>query len=190
MSREKSLSQRATCGCTGRVGSAVLAPRNVLLYEYQPGRGAKHPTTFLEGFRGYLHTDGYAGYHKLPEEITVVGCWAHARRKFDEVSSPLPRATLPRKTSARGLTSATGSSPLSRSWLIFPPRNAIRSVLNRPSLCWTSFSVYGHHPLEPGAGYTRPLQAMALVSRCKHLSHGLNRFTTHPSPPGAARWNI
>lgn len=23
------------------------------------------------------------GYYNLPEEITVVGCWAHARRKFD-----------------------------------------------------------------------------------------------------------
>ncbi len=32
----------------------------------------------------YLHTDRYAGYHNLPEQITVVGCWAHARRKFDE----------------------------------------------------------------------------------------------------------
>jgi hypothetical protein len=31
-----------------------------------------------------VHTDGYAGYHDLPEGVTVVGCMAHARRKFDE----------------------------------------------------------------------------------------------------------
>ncbi|WP_407945996.1 IS66 family transposase, partial [Oscillibacter valericigenes] len=24
-----------------------------------------------------LHADGYQGYHKLPENIRVVGCWAH-----------------------------------------------------------------------------------------------------------------
>lgn len=43
----------------------------IVLYEYQPGRGAKHPKEFLEGFNGYLHTDGYAGYHNLPGEITI-----------------------------------------------------------------------------------------------------------------------
>lgn len=56
----------------------------IVLYEYQPSRGGVHPEAFLKGFKGYLHTDGYAGYHRLPKEITVVGCWAHARRKFDE----------------------------------------------------------------------------------------------------------
>jgi len=56
----------------------------IVLYEYQPSRGKEHPKTFLHGWGGYLHTDGYAGYHSLPPEITVVGCWAHARRKFDE----------------------------------------------------------------------------------------------------------
>lgn len=54
----------------------------IVLYEYQPGRRGKHPKEFLNGFHGYLHTDGYAGYHNLPEEITVVGCWAHARMEI------------------------------------------------------------------------------------------------------------
>jgi transposase len=56
----------------------------IVLYEYQPERKAKHPKAFLDDFKGYLHTDGYEAYHNLPEDITVVGCWAHARRKFDE----------------------------------------------------------------------------------------------------------
>lgn len=55
----------------------------IVLYEYQPTRSSSHPKHFLKGFKGYLHTDGYAGYHSLPD-ITVVGCWAHARRKFEE----------------------------------------------------------------------------------------------------------
>ena len=38
-----------------------------------------------------LHADGYQGYHRLPGNIRVVGCWAHARRKFDEALSTLPQ---------------------------------------------------------------------------------------------------
>lgn len=33
----------------------------------------------------------YQGYHKLPEKIRVVGCLAHARRKFDEALQTLPK---------------------------------------------------------------------------------------------------
>ena len=77
--------------------------RPIVLYEYQPGRGAKHPEAFLEGFRGYLHTDGYAGYHKLPEGITVVGCWAHARRKFDEALKSVAKGHPSAKNIRRGL---------------------------------------------------------------------------------------
>lgn len=62
----------------------VTAPMPIVLYEYQPDRKAQRPKDFLNGYKGYLHTDGYAGYHNLPEGIVVVGCWAHARRKFEE----------------------------------------------------------------------------------------------------------
>lgn len=62
----------------------------IVLYEYQPDRKAIRPAEFLKGFSGYLHTDGYSGYHNLPNSITVVGCWAHARRKFDEALKALP----------------------------------------------------------------------------------------------------
>jgi transposase len=62
----------------------------LVLYDYQPDRKTKRPKEFLEGFRGYLHTDGYGGYHGLPDGIVIVGCWAHARRKFDEALKSLP----------------------------------------------------------------------------------------------------
>jgi hypothetical protein len=62
----------------------------IVLYEYQPDRKAEHPKAFLKGFHGYLHADGYSGYHCLPDTVTIVGCWAHARRKFDEVLKGLP----------------------------------------------------------------------------------------------------
>jgi transposase len=62
----------------------------IVLFDYQPDRRAERPLEFLKRFSGYLHTDGYAGYHKLPERIIVVGCWAHARRKFDEALKAIP----------------------------------------------------------------------------------------------------
>ena len=75
----------------------------IVLYEYQPGRGAKHPKEFLAGYAGYLHTDGYAGYHDLGEDITVVGCWAHARRKFDEAVKSLPKGKAKGSSASQGL---------------------------------------------------------------------------------------
>lgn len=65
--------------------------RHIVLYEYQPDRKAEHPKEFLN-FSGYLHTDGYKGYHTLPENIRGVGCWAHASRYFDEALKVLPAA--------------------------------------------------------------------------------------------------
>ena len=62
----------------------------IILYDYQPDRRAKRPAAFLKDFKGYLHTDGYDGYHNLSKEIVIVGCWAHARRKFDEMLKIMP----------------------------------------------------------------------------------------------------
>ena len=58
----------------------------VVLYNYDPGRGAAVPKRLLEGFKGYLQTDGYDGYNAVVavNGLTHVGCMAHARRKFSE----------------------------------------------------------------------------------------------------------
>ena len=62
--------------------------RPIALYEYQETRSSSHPKKFLDGWRGYLQADGYAGYHGL-ESVTNIGCWAHMRRKFDEALKSL-----------------------------------------------------------------------------------------------------
>ena len=38
------------------------AKQTIVLYEYQPTRKAEHAETFLKGFSGWLHADGYQGY--------------------------------------------------------------------------------------------------------------------------------
>lgn len=53
----------------------------IVLFEYRPSRSGDNAVKYLDGFNGYLHTDGYKGYEKL-KNITRCGCWAHLRRYF------------------------------------------------------------------------------------------------------------
>ncbi len=79
---------------SGRDGPAIV------LYDYQKTRAKEHPIQFLTGFEGYLHVDGYAGYNDLPDVI-LVGCWAHARRKFAEALKALPASKRNTPVAAR-----------------------------------------------------------------------------------------
>jgi transposase len=70
--------------------TAAFASLQIVLYEYQETRSSSHPKMFLLNFNGYLHSDGYPGYHSLPAGITVCGCWAHARRAFADALKIVP----------------------------------------------------------------------------------------------------
>ena len=55
--------------------------KNIALYQYRPRRKWQIAKEMLEGFSGYLQTDGYSGYNAV-EDVTHVGCRAHVRRKW------------------------------------------------------------------------------------------------------------
>lgn len=74
----------------------------IILYDYQETRAGEKPKEFLEGFKGYLQVDGYAGYHKV-EDVTLVGCWAHARRKFTDALKSLPANSVKPVAATEGL---------------------------------------------------------------------------------------
>jgi transposase len=63
--------------------TGAFAERKISVYDYKMTREQEHPKSFLKDFKGFLHTDGYQAYHSLPPGIIIVGCWAHARRKFE-----------------------------------------------------------------------------------------------------------
>ena len=68
--------------------------KQIILYDYQKTRNASHPRTFLKDYSGICVTDGYQVYHTVEkelEELTIAGCWVHARRRFDEVLKTLPQ---------------------------------------------------------------------------------------------------
>src|SRR6202051_5257104 len=66
-------------------------------YVYAPDRKAERPIAHLEGFKGILQVDGYAGYRKLANrgDVRLAFCWSHVRRGFYElaVSGPAPIAS-------------------------------------------------------------------------------------------------
>ncbi len=70
--------------------SAKRGQRQIFLYDYQKSRAGKHAKIFLNGFRGYLQTDGYAAYNKI-NNTTSAGCLAHSRRKYTDALKALPK---------------------------------------------------------------------------------------------------
>ena len=94
----------------------------IVLYEYQPSRSGEHPAKFLQNFEGFLHTDGWEEYRrKLPDKITLVGCWAHCRRKFDEALGAIPKKDQKDSEVLRGLQFCDKLFALEREFADLPP---------------------------------------------------------------------
>jgi transposase len=60
--------------------------QQVLLFTYDASRAQRVADELLTDYQGYLQTDGYAGYDLVCAKngLSQIGCFAHARRKFDE----------------------------------------------------------------------------------------------------------
>ncbi|MFW1420176.1 IS66 family transposase, partial [Vibrio parahaemolyticus] len=69
--------------CSGADSPEGTLPgmKNIVLFDYQNSRARACPVDFLGDYSGYLQSDGYGAYDGLTQ-VTNVGCFAHARRKF------------------------------------------------------------------------------------------------------------
>lgn len=68
--------------------------KQIVLYEYQKTRNASRPREFLKDYSGICVTDGYQVYHTVEkelEDLTIAGCWVHARRRFEEALTVIPK---------------------------------------------------------------------------------------------------
>jgi transposase len=65
----------------------------VRLFTYASSRAGKTAIDLYAGARGALMTDGYEPYNAVAQihQLTHLGCWAHARRRFIEAEAALPR---------------------------------------------------------------------------------------------------
>ena len=82
-----------TAPATGTVWG-IHAP-GVTFYRILPGKSAEEGRQLLGGYRGVAVVDGYAVYEVLARagpDLTLAHCWAHAKRKYDEVAEHWPTA--------------------------------------------------------------------------------------------------
>ena len=83
-------------------GFAGDGEHRYVAFDFHTSRGRAGPSEILANYQGYLQSDGYSVYTSLanaaPARLTHVGCWARARRKFEEAlyttSHPLLHETL------------------------------------------------------------------------------------------------
>lgn len=69
------------------------AKHPVIYYHADLTRARSVAVKLLDKFQGYLHCDGYSAYKSIPH-TSLVGCWAHCRRKFQEVSAEHGKAKI------------------------------------------------------------------------------------------------
>lgn len=77
----------------------------VIVFQYDATRRQTVPERLLANYQGYLQTDGYGGYNKVlsNDNITGLGCWAHARRKFIEAQKALGKHSVKAKRVEKAL---------------------------------------------------------------------------------------
>jgi transposase len=107
------------------------AEHPIVIYDYKETRHRDHPKEFLKDFKGYLHTDGYDVYHGLPPDITIVGCWAHARRYWENLLKTIPKEKQAKSTAARGLAYIEKLFFYERAWKNLTPAERLEKRLDK-----------------------------------------------------------
>ena len=99
----------------------------------RPWCGPGHPATHLQGFKGLLQVDGYAGFGRLVGATDggpqLVFCWVHTRRKFYDVhvatKSPLAVEALRRTAAPYAIEAGIRGKPAEE-------RRLVRQQQSRP----------------------------------------------------------
>jgi transposase len=126
------------------VQRAEVEQASLLLYDYDASRSGEVPKRLLEGFQGYLQTDGYEGYNAVcsANGLTHVGCWAHVRRKFDEALKAQRKSKKGAKRSSKESKALQGLSFIQKLYQIerqiaeepLDERHRIRQERSKPIL--------------------------------------------------------
>jgi len=75
--------------------------QEVVLYRYDQHRSSSVAMELLSDYEGYVQCDGYSAYSCLESKgMTLVGCMAHARRKFNDALNALGKKESAQRTKA------------------------------------------------------------------------------------------
>ena len=72
----------------------AVANDDAVYYRIRDSRATESAEGLLDGYRGIVMADGYGVYESLSRaspELKLVNCWAHVRRKFEEIRENHPR---------------------------------------------------------------------------------------------------
>ncbi len=110
--------------------------RPVIRFDYDPSRAGSVASRLLEGYQGYLQTDGYKAYGQVLSipGIEGLGCWAHARRRFVKAQQAAPKG---KSGKAQQALSWIGKLyALEKQWQLLDPetRQQNRQVQSKPIL--------------------------------------------------------
>ena len=179
-----------------RSGDDGLAP--IILYKYSPTRAGYNAADFLKGYKGYLMTDGFAGYNKLAG-VKRCCCWAHIRRYFIE-SVPKGHEYDLSKPSVQGVEFCTKLFKIEEEirvkGLDHEARKAIRLQKAKPVLeafwSWVSEqrptrNTRFHKALVYAAGRKPYLDVYLEDGRCS-LSNNLSENAIRPFTIGRKGW--
>ena len=88
--------------------------QGIILYHHNQRRNGQVAKEVLGDFKGYLHCDMWSAYRSLDEdEVTLVGCWAHVRRKFFEAT---PKNADSNSLAKKGLSYCDQMFALEKQW--------------------------------------------------------------------------
>ena len=74
----------------------VNGEKKAVFFRYRKSRNANFLKRLLKGYSGVVQTDAFSGYNFVDRNpnITHAGCWAHARRKFVDLSKSSGKAQV------------------------------------------------------------------------------------------------
>ena len=108
----------------------------VTIYDYDPSRSGAVPVRLLQGYKGYMMTDGYTAYNELAKEdgIEHLICWAHARRRFVEAVRVQPKGKRGRADEAVAW--------MEKNLPLVTPKSALGTALAYMQRYWHGLSRY------------------------------------------------
>ena len=173
--------------------TAETAPVPIVLYHSSETRSFAVAESFLRGFKGFLHCDGYQVYQKLPD-VLLQTCWAHVRRKFIETNDPYGQGAV-------GVRYCDELFRLERIWKkeglsgkeLLVKRQTDAATLVQHFWDWMEGLVVMKGPLRKAINYTLKLKTSLgafLENSQLVISNNLAERSIRPVTVGRKNWNF
>ena len=172
--------------------------RNIAIYEYKETRNGEHPKAFLKDFKGLLHVDGYHVYHNLPTDITIIGCWSHARRYFENILKKQSHEQRKGSSAERGVAYINALFKLEREFADLSPEERLQKRLEKSKPVSDAFFEWAFGlgalpkvPLGEATGYAlkqRKYLENVFVDGRTELSNNRSERSVKPFVMGRKAW--